>query len=115
MKQILLSVWLIIWLSIIFILFSFAQAAEPEKDSFEFIGTTVYVETEGGFYGIETAEGKKYNPTNLPEDFQKPALQIRVNAEKVNRMGIHMWGEYIEILTIKEVNCELNPTECEIE
>ncbi len=66
-------------------------------------GTIVYIELEGGFFGIITDDGKKYTPNNLPRDFQKEGLKVRFNG-KLNHdlVSIHMWGTLIEILNIEE-------------
>ena len=67
-------------------------------------GTIVYNEIEGGFYGIRADDGKKYNPVNLDPSFRKDGLRVRFDANlKKGMVGIHMWGEYVEILRIEKL------------
>ena len=67
-------------------------------------GTIVYQELEGGFFGIITDNGDKYNPVNLPKEFQKDGLKVRFKG-KINHdlVGIHMWGKLFEITRISEL------------
>ena len=70
-------------------------------------GVIVYNEIEGGFYGIITDDGKKYNPINLDDSFKKAGLRVRFDANvKKDMVGIHMWGQYVEILKIEKIEEE---------
>ena len=70
-------------------------------------GVIVYNEIEGGFYGILTDDGKKYNPINLDDSFKKAGLRVRFDANvKKDMVGIHMWGQYVEILKIEKIEEE---------
>ena len=66
-----------------------------------FTGTITYQQLEGGFWGIIGKEGEKYNPVNLPADFKKEGLRVRVIAlPKKDMVSIRMWGTIIEIKEI---------------
>jgi len=68
---------------------------------FEFPGTVVYVDLEGGFYGIAAEDGSQYDPINLPESFRKDGLEVTVTAKLREDMGgIHMYGSIIEVVDI---------------
>jgi hypothetical protein len=68
-------------------------------------GTIVYNEIEGGFYGIKSDDGKKYNPINLDAPFRKDGLRVKFDANpKKGMVGIHMWGEYVEIIHIETLD-----------
>lgn len=68
-------------------------------------GTIVFNEIEGGFYGIKTDDGKKYNPINLDAPFRKDGLRVKFDANpKKGMVGIHMWGEYVEIIHIETLD-----------
>lgn len=70
-------------------------------------GTIVFQELEGGFYGIEADDGKKYNPINLDESYRKDGLRVKFDANlKKGMVGIHMWGQYVEILKIEKLEEE---------
>jgi len=66
-------------------------------------GTVIYIELEGGFFGIIADDGSKYKPINLTESFQKDGLKVRFEGKlNTELMGIYMWGKLIEITKIKE-------------
>ena len=85
------------------------QAANPDlfqgshdADAFEIIGTVVYNDLEGGFFAIESEDGKTYKPLDLPETFQKDGMRVRATVRVRNDVGsIHMAGDIVEILEIK--------------
>lgn len=62
------------------------------------VGRIVYVDLEGGFYGIEAEDGTKYNPLNLEEAFQEDGLRVRFRGVlRPDVMTIRMWGQNLEI------------------
>ncbi len=64
-------------------------------------GKIVYLDFEGGFYGIEADDGSKYDPINLPPKFMAKGLRIKFKAKILrDRESIHMWGEIVELLYI---------------
>ena len=67
----------------------------------EITGTIVYLNLEGGVYVIRGDDGQTYNPSNLPEKYQKDGLTVSVIARtKTDAIGIHMVGPIIEIVDI---------------
>ena len=73
----------------------------PDADTFEIQGTVVYQDIEGGFFAIDSEDGRKYNPVNLPESYRKEGLQVKITARPgKDAMSIHMYGAIIEILEI---------------
>jgi hypothetical protein len=67
-------------------------------------GTVRHLDLEGGFYGIEGDDGTKWDPVNLPEDFQKDGVRVRVRVVEVkDRVSTHMWGKLVRILEIKRL------------
>lgn len=80
------------------------QLAVDKSEIRNMIGTVVFQEIEGGFYGIMAEDGKKYNPINLDDSFKKDGLRVKFDANiKKGMVGIHMWGQYVEILTIEKL------------
>lgn len=68
-----------------------------------FTGRVVYVPIEGGFFGIVADDGRKYDPRNLPEAFQRDGLPVQVTARPLEGIvGFHMWGQIVEIVEIKK-------------
>lgn len=90
-----------------------AQSQEVAQDeTIAIFGTVVYIDLEGGFYGILSTQGDKYDPINLPIEFQHDGLPVYVVAKIRTDLGsIHMWGIIIEILEIYGSPSDPNPRE----
>ncbi|MHC4931669.1 MAG: hypothetical protein ACYTGV_05710 [Planctomycetota bacterium] len=61
-------------------------------------GTVVFLEQEGGLYGLVGDDGTAYEPTNLPPEFSVDGMRVRFDARDVE--GSALWGRLIEILEI---------------
>lgn len=73
----------------------------PPKDTFEITGTVVYKNIEGGFFAIDADDGRKYDPINLPEEFRKDGLKVKLTARlKRDAVSFHMYGAIIEVVNI---------------
>lgn len=80
------------------------QADKPVGDIVKIRGTVVHKDVEGGFFAIESDDGRVYDPINLPDRFKKHGLKVNVTAKLRNDMGsIHMVGDIVEIV---EINAE---------
>jgi len=78
-----------------------ASYAKTPNTPFNLEGKVVYLAMEGGFYGIVSNDGRKYLATNLPQMLQQANLMLRGKAVlQANTLGIHQWGEYIQLLDI---------------
>ena len=67
-------------------------------------GTIRFIPVEGGFYGIVADNGKHYDPTNLPAEFQKENLRVTFTGRILrDRVSFHMWGEIIQVESISEL------------
>jgi len=65
-------------------------------------GTVVYIELEGGFYGIITEQDKQYNPINLPEAFKQDSLSVYFEGRiREDIVSIQQWGTIIELSSIR--------------
>ena len=81
-----------------------AATTDSEKQRIDFAGQIVFVPLEGGFYGLESSTGEKFDPVNLPEEFRCDGLRVRVKACLLPRsIGVHMWGAKIEIIAIERI------------
>ncbi|MGE5295798.1 MAG: hypothetical protein ACM3VT_13305 [Solirubrobacterales bacterium] len=70
----------------------------------EITGTVRHVDLEGGFYGIETDDGAKLDPVNLPQEFQKDGTRLRAQVEPLkDRVSTHMWGTLVRITSIERL------------
>lgn len=64
--------------------------------------TVSYISLEGGFWGLVSEDGVKYQPVNLGEEFRKDGLKVELRARVIeNTADFRMWGKQIEILEIK--------------
>ena len=62
------------------------------------VGHIIYVDLEGGFYGLEAEDGTQYNPLNLEEAFQEDGLRVRFRGVlRPDMMTTRMWGQNLEI------------------
>ena len=68
--------------------------------------TVVHVPLEGGFYGLRTDNGKRYDPgKSLPKQFRQPDLRVRVEGKVLAGVPtIRMWGKVIEIQKIEVIS-----------
>jgi len=84
------------------------KAANPDffehrhdSETFQIRGTVVYRDLEGGFFAIESDDGKTYEPLNLPDAFQKDGLKVMAKVRIREDLGsIRMAGDIVEILEI---------------
>ena len=82
-----------------FIVTTNIDSAQTQPLSFQ--GTITYLDFEGGFWGIVSADGKHYDPLNLAAKFQQEGLRVQVQAiVKDEMVSTHMWGTIIEITAI---------------
>jgi hypothetical protein len=66
-----------------------------------FEGRVVWLDFEGGFWGILAADGRRYDPQGLPAGFRRAGLRVRVVARIVPGMaGSHMWGTVVQLVDI---------------
>ena len=67
-------------------------------------GTVFWNPVEGGFYQIRGDDGASYDPTNLPEAYQKRDLRVRFTARlRQDLASFHMSGPIVEILSIDKL------------
>jgi hypothetical protein len=79
-------------------------AAGTSASGRQVTGTVRHVDLEGGFYGIETDEGARLDPVNLPEEFHKDGLRIRAWIEDLpDRVSFRMWGTLVRLRDIERL------------
>jgi inhibitor of cysteine peptidase len=65
-------------------------------------GTIVFIDLEGGFYGIVGDDGRDYYPLMMDEQFRKDGLRIAFDYEPVKDMAaIQMWGIPVNLTFIE--------------
>ncbi|MBN1123986.1 MAG: PQQ-binding-like beta-propeller repeat protein [Sedimentisphaerales bacterium] len=71
---------------------------------YEVIGTVRYQQLEGGFFGIVTEDGRRFNPVNLPEQYRINGFKARFRLQDAkDQISIHMWGKLVEVLTVEPI------------
>jgi hypothetical protein len=79
-------------------------SASQEIDVFG-TGVIEFIDLEGGFFGIISDDGKRYDPANLPEELKIPGIRVEFEARtQPKSIGFHMWGRKIEILSIERID-----------
>ncbi|HMT30925.1 MAG TPA: hypothetical protein PKD91_16760 [Bacteroidia bacterium] len=62
-----------------------------------------YSELDGCKFLLETSDGKKLQPTNLPEKFSKDGIRLAVTYKVKDGMSICMAGTMVELILVSEV------------
>ncbi|MBE2280197.1 MAG: hypothetical protein IAE91_07390 [Ignavibacteriaceae bacterium] len=65
-------------------------------------GTVIYMDLEGGFYGIRDISGRNLYPVNLPKEYQVDGLYISYDYKEVEVFTIAQWGQPVEIVNISK-------------
>lgn len=81
-----------------------SSASHSEQDSqlVESTGTVVFNVLEGGFWGIVTDSGVKYEIANLPDEFMKEGEKVKFTGVEVkDAASIHMWGQLLDLKSIE--------------
>lgn len=78
-------------------------AAGGEDDRISGNGTVMYVDLEGGFYGIVADDGERYLPADLPVEFRQDGLRVAFTADRATGAAtLQQWGTPVDIVSIKE-------------
>lgn len=74
------------------------------SDAIEATGTVVYVDLEGGFYGLMAEDGARYDPSGLPEAYQQDGLRVSFTVEpRENVLTSRMWGRVVRLVEIERL------------
>lgn len=64
-------------------------------------GTVVYLDLEGGFWGIEGDDGQQYRPIDaLPASAQVDGCRVEVDLEPADVLSFAMWGQSVKVHNI---------------
>jgi len=65
-------------------------------------GTIVFLDIEGGFWGILGDDGRKYRPIDkLPASARVKGKKVEAEIEPVNVVSFAMWGENVLVRSVK--------------
>jgi hypothetical protein len=71
------------------------------SETFAVTGTVKRVSLEGGFWGVVGDDGRKYQPSRLPQEFQQDGLHVTARLRlKRGAASFRMWGRTVEIVEI---------------
>ena len=94
----------ITFLLILLFCFALSSCISVDTGIVKGTGTIVYLNFEGGFYGIIADNGEHYDPINLPSEFKKDGLRVRFKGRiRDDLKSFHMWGDIIELIEIKKL------------
>lgn len=93
---------------VVFMMFIFSIilscSSTQTNEIVEGVGTIVYLDFEGGFFGIITDDSSCYDPINLSAQFEDDGLRVIFKAKTRPDLGsYHMWGTIVELIYIREL------------
>ena len=69
----------------------------------EIVGTVVYNDFEGGFWGIVDDDGKKYAPSEeFTPELRLEGLRVRAVVQPAAGFSTRMWGRNVQIVKIEK-------------
>ena len=90
-----LAVGLALWLA--------STCALTGPDTFSAMGTVEFLDVEGGCWTIST-DDERYEPTNLPEEFERDGLRISFEAEvRTDLVSVCQIGPIVELREVEPV------------
>ncbi len=79
-----------------------SRPVAPSPSRVEFSGKVVMVRLEGGFCGLVADDGRRFEPLNLPAEFCRDGLAVRVSGELLpGGVTMRMWGRQLRVDTIR--------------
>ena len=67
-------------------------------------GTSKYYQLEGGFWGIESDEGKRYLPIIFPESLKKDGARVSCSLKIMDGIStMQMWGLPVRITALRKL------------
>jgi len=73
----------------------------PTGELLRFDAQVTRVDLEGGFWGLVTEDGTRYDPTGLPRRFHLEGMRVHVIAKPLRGATTRMWGQPIRLVTIR--------------
>jgi hypothetical protein len=82
-----------------------APAPSGETAAIQIVGTVRYVDVEGGQYVIvDPVTNTRFNPTNLPREFQEDGTDVEVEARRrEGAVSIGMVGPIVDLIRIRHL------------
>ena len=81
-----------------------APIKSEEQAGVHEVGTILFNDLEGGFWGFLGDSGVRYEPMNLPNEFKVQGVKVRIMGRRLEDVGsLHMWGDILEIQSIERL------------
>ena len=80
--------------------------AACELGEIEHVGAVTFVERDGGFWGIVTADSTRFRPTNLPVEFEREGMVIEFEGYVLDEERVA--GEWGIPVLLNEVEVSLD-------
>ena len=65
-------------------------------------GIIVYEDLEGGFWGIVSGDGSRYElEDGLPKDFALAGIEVEATVEPTGGVSFRQWGTPVKVVSIK--------------
>ncbi|MBT8448651.1 MAG: hypothetical protein KJO69_03125 [Gammaproteobacteria bacterium] len=88
------------------------MAKETQETSKMMTATVKYIAIEGGFYGLETADGQQFLPRNLDKNYQTDGTVIRFKVQPVEGvMTTQQWGTLVRLSDVELVKKAVDESE----
>lgn len=94
-------------LPLLILLFACSAGAGPtatdrQPADFFIDARVVHVAVEGGFYGLVTQDGQRFDAGPLPAPFRVDGLAVRARLQPLPpTITTHMWGRKVKLLEIE--------------
>jgi len=89
--------------AVVLIVAALLGCRDDQPESVSDAGTVVFLSLEGGFFGIIDDHGRRWDPTNLSEDFKTDSLRVRFQGKITDLATTRMWGRTIELTSIERI------------
>lgn len=95
-----------VWFFVLLLSGCHATLPQPRTDApLRFTAEVVRLEIEAGFWGLRTADGRRFDPGGLPAGFREPGLRVYVEGDRVKGgISVRMWGQPIRIRFIERLD-----------
>lgn len=67
-------------------------------------GTVVYLDLEGGFWGLVGDDGQHYEPLDLlPLDVREDGCRVTAEVEPVQVVSFRQWGRPVQVRRVSRI------------
>lgn len=82
-----------------------ASTAKVLGDVVTFEATVVFLDVDGGFWGLLASDDVPYEPVTLPPSYQIDGREVLVEGRVFATTTPHGWGRFLLIDRIEDLSC----------